>query len=122
MFLPMTVTSTPLLKDLYECITPQYAADWKVMGTLLGLSTGELKIIEHDNYHKAVSCCNAMLEKWLDVDAKATWEKLLRVVESHAVSTGQIFNTKGKVYTDLGITSYFYNQVTKYITYGTSLI
>ena len=50
---------------------------------------------DNNNYHKAVSCCNAMLEKWLDVDAKATWEKLLRVIESHAVSTGQIFNTKG---------------------------
>ena len=92
------MTSTPLLKDLYEHITPQYAADWKVMGTLLGISTEELRIIEHDNYHKAVPCCNAMLEKWLDVDTNATWEKLFRVIESHAVSTGQIVNTKGNYY------------------------
>ena len=26
---------------------------------------GDLNIIEHD-YHKAVPCCNAMLEEWLD--------------------------------------------------------
>ncbi|XP_065884799.1 mothers against decapentaplegic homolog 9-like isoform X2 [Dysidea avara] len=67
------------------------------MGTLLGISTEELRIIEHDNYHKAVPCCNAMLEKWLDVDTNATWEKLFRVIESHAVSTGQIVNTKAPI-------------------------
>ena len=88
------MASTPLLKDLYEHITPQYAADWKVMGTLLGLSTGELRIIEHDNYHKAVPCCNVMLEKWLDVDTNATWEKLFRVIESHAMCSEQILDAK----------------------------
>ena len=40
------VNTTPLLKDLYQHITPQYAADWKVIGTLLGLPSGELKTIE----------------------------------------------------------------------------
>ncbi|XP_065914025.1 protein NLRC3-like isoform X2 [Dysidea avara] len=82
-------TSTPLLKDLYENITPQYATDWKVIGALLGLSKEKLKVIEHDNYHKAVSCCNAMLEEWLEVDHSASWNKLLSVIHSPAVSNDQ---------------------------------
>jgi len=58
-----------------------------VIGTLLGLPREELKIIELEN-HKAVPCCNAMLEKWLDVDIAASWNKLLSVLHSPAVSSG----------------------------------
>ena len=60
-----------------------------MIGTLLGLPREELSIIEHDNYHKAVPCCNAMLDKWLEVDPSASWEKLLQVIESPAVSSDQ---------------------------------
>ena len=84
-----TATSTPLLKDLYEYITPQYATDWKVIGTLLGLPMEEQKITERD-YNKVVSCCNAMLEKWLEVDPSASWNKLLNVIQSPAVSNNQV--------------------------------
>ena len=31
------VMLTSKLKDLYQHITPQYAADWEVIGTLLGI-------------------------------------------------------------------------------------
>ena len=79
------VTTAPLLKDLYEHITPHYATNWKVIGTLLGLPREALKIIEHDNHDKAVPCSNAMLEKWLDVDSTATWNKLLSALHSPAV-------------------------------------
>ena len=57
-------------------IIPRYAANWRRTGILLGLSTGVLDIIEHDNRGKAESCCNAMFEKWLDVTKTASWEKL----------------------------------------------
>ena len=80
------VNTTPLLKDLYQHITPQYAADWKVIGTLLGLPSGTLDIIEHDHMHKATRCCNAMLRKWLETDTTASWRKLFTVIESPAVS------------------------------------
>ena len=80
------VNTTPLLKDLYQHITPQYAADWEVIGTLLGLPTATLKIIEYDNREKARQCCNAMLSKWLEVDTTASWRKLFTVIESPAVS------------------------------------
>ena len=80
------VNTTPLLKDLYQHITPQYAADWEVIGTLLGLPSGTLDIIEHDHMHKATRCCNAMLRKWLEMDTTASWRKLFTVIESPAVS------------------------------------
>ena len=87
-FLPCTTiaNSIPLLKDLYQHITPQYAADWIVIGTLLGLPSGMLDIIEHDHMHRATRCCNAMLRKWLEVDITASWSKLISVIESPAVS------------------------------------
>ena len=81
------VNTTPLLKDLYQHITPQYAADWKVIGTLLGLPSGELKAIEAGYPTNVKWCCNQMLEKWLEVDPTASWEKLLTVIESPAVSS-----------------------------------
>ena len=84
-----TATSTPLLKDLHNHITPHYAARWRVIGTLLGLPKGRLDIIEHDNYHKAEPCCDAVLGEWLEVDPSASWEKLLEAIESPAVSSDQ---------------------------------
>ena len=78
--------TTPLLKDLYEYITPLHAAMWKVMGTLLGLPIGELNIIEAGYPTNVKWCCNRMLEKWLEVDSTASWEKLFTAIESPAMS------------------------------------
>ena len=80
------VNTTPLLKDLHHYITPQYAVQWKVIGTQLGLPTGTLDVIEHDNHCKARECCNAMLKEWLQVDTTASWSKLSTVIESPVVS------------------------------------
>ena len=80
------MNATPLLKDLYKHVTPRYATDWKVIGTLLGLPSETLDIIEHDHFHKAIPCCNAMLKRWLQVDTTASWSKLFTVIESPAVS------------------------------------
>ena len=80
------MNTTPLLKDLYYYITPQYAVQWRVIGTQLGLSTGTLDIIEHDNHYKARDCCNAMLKEWLQMDTTASWRKLFTVIQSPAVS------------------------------------
>ena len=80
------VNAAPLLKELHQHITPQYAADWKVIGALLGLSSETLNIIEHNHKHKATHCCDAMLEEWLEVDATASWRKLFGVIESPSVA------------------------------------
>ena len=76
------------MKDLYENITPQFAADWKVIGTLLGLPTGELRAIEADYSTNVKWCCNKMLELWLEIDPTVSWKKLSSVIESPAVSCG----------------------------------
>ena len=85
----------PLLKDLYQHITPQYAVDWKVIGTLLGLPSGELTAIEAGYPINVKWCCNQMLEKWLEVDTTASWGKLFNVIESPAVSCSACSPDKG---------------------------
>jgi len=74
------------LKDLYQHITPHYAAYWKVIGTLLDLPYGNLKAIEAEHPTNIRWCCNQMLEKWLEIDSTASWEKLLEVIDSPAVT------------------------------------
>ena len=83
------MTTKPTLTDLYKNITPQYALKWKVIGTLLGVASEKLDIIEHDNRDKAEPCYNDMLKWWLRVDPTASWGKLFTVVESPAVSSGE---------------------------------
>ena len=83
------MTRVPKLKDLYEHITPQYAVQWKVIGTLLGLPSGALDVIEQDNMYRTTRCCNDMLKKWLEMDPTASWGKLFTVIESRAVSSGE---------------------------------
>ena len=77
----LTVTTKPELKDLYVYFTPQYALKWKVIGTLLGITSEKLNIIEHDNRDKAEFCCNEMLRWWLRIDVNASWGKLLAIIE-----------------------------------------
>ena len=85
MYILFIVNDTPLLKELYQYITPQYATNWEVIGTLLGICAGTLDIIEYDNSHRATNCCKAMLKKWLEIDDTASWKKLFTVIESPAV-------------------------------------
>jgi len=81
----LTVTSVPLLEELYEHVTPLYATEWRTIGALLGLRSEDIKIIEYDNISGAVPCCNAMWQKWLEVDVTATWEKLFTAIRSPAL-------------------------------------
>ena len=84
-----STVNIPLLGDLYEHITLKFAADWKVIGTLLGVPTGELNAIEAGWPTNTKWCCNQMLDKWLDMDPKASWEKIHKAIESPAVSSNQ---------------------------------
>ena len=92
------MTTIPELKDLYQHITPYYAADWKVIGTLLGLPSGELKAIEAGYPINVKWCCNQMLEKWLEVDPTATWGKILAVIESPVVSNDLVVDNSNYFY------------------------
>ena len=115
------VNTTPLLKDLYQHITPQYATEWKVIGTLLDLPSGELKAIEAGYPTNVKWCCNQMLEKWLEVDTTASWKKLLIVIESSAVSCSA--TDKGEYAVASYVTSYNIMQLasgisTDYVYYA----
>ena len=80
------VNTTPSLKDLYQHITPRYAADWFEIGILLGLSRGGLRTIEAGHPKNIKWCCNQMWNRWLQVNPNASWGELLSVIESPAVS------------------------------------
>ena len=104
----------PLLKDLCEYFTPDYAARWKVIGTILGVPTADLEIIESDYFHRTVNCCNAMLQKWLEADPAATWQKLVAAVESQAVitaTTGDSNQGKSELQLPYNIIIYTYAHV-----------
>ena len=87
----LTIVNTiPLLEDLHQHFTPQYAADWKVIGTELGLPSLELKAIEAGWPTNVKWCCNQVLEKWLEMDTAASWRKLFTVIESPAISSSAL--------------------------------
>ena len=87
------LNSPPKLKDLYNLITPEYAAHWKVIGTLLDIKKGILDGIERNFPNKVEWCCNELLDKWLERDTNATWKKLIEVIDSPAVAASIAANT-----------------------------
>ena len=84
-----TVCVRPLLKDLYRHFVPHYATKWKDIGTLLGLNSQVLMMIEADHPNNVKLSCREMLQRWLYMDRTATWEKLFTVIDLPAVSSGQ---------------------------------
>ena len=38
----------------------------------------------------AFRCCNEMLQKWLESDCNATWDKIWKAVESPAVTKAKL--------------------------------
>ena len=68
-------------------MTPYYAAKWMRIGVFLDIPYGALKIIESDCSGKCENCCDSMLAKWLEVDTKASWEKLIHSIDL-AISDG----------------------------------
>lgn len=86
MFILVNMSPPPLV-DLCERITPRYATDWKVIGTLLGIPNEDLKAIEMGYPTNPRWCCNQMLVKWLEIDSTASWNKLFKAIQSPAVSS-----------------------------------
>ena len=81
------MNSPPKLKDLYNLITPEYAAHWKVIGTLLGIEKGILTGVERNFPNNVSWCCNELLEEWLERDTEASWKKIIQVLDSPAVTS-----------------------------------
>ena len=82
----MDSTRPPDLKDLQNVITPQYAAHWITIGTQLRIPSGILQGIQASFPADAFRCCNMMLERWLETDCNATWDKMYNAVECPAVT------------------------------------
>ena len=84
-FFYVVLNSQPELRDLYNLITPEYAAHWKVIGTLLGVESGIMNAIEGAFPTNIPWCCNKFLETWHSRDTEATWKKIIHVIDSSAV-------------------------------------
>ena len=82
----LAISGTPSLRDLYEHVTPKHAADWRIIGMLLGIPNEELKAIEAGYPTNPKWCCNKMLEKWLELDPTASWDKLSEAIRLTEVS------------------------------------
>ena len=80
------MNSQPQLKDLYNLITPDYAAHWKVIGIVLGIEKGVLAGIERNFPNNVTWCCNELVEKWLERDTEASWKKIIEAIDSPAVA------------------------------------
>ena len=79
------LASKPLLKDLLNIVTPDYAVHWRKIGENLGIKSGVLDTIDHDNHHKAEDCCNTVWEEWLDIDTTAAWCKVIEIINSSTI-------------------------------------
>ena len=88
--------------QLYSNVLHQYAAQWEQLGLKLGLENYDILNISKDNAHnphQSVSCCKAMLEKWLQSVSSPTWGKLDDVINSLTfVQPVQFTGRKGMVY------------------------
>ena len=66
--------------DLYSSVIYQYAAQWEQFGLKLGLPDYDIANISESNAHlqagRSVTCCKAVLEKWLRNIPSPTWGKI----------------------------------------------
>ena len=61
------------------------ADKWKDLGVQLLVRSDHLRIIAADHPHDALSCCQCVLEKWLDTTTDATWNQLIAALRSPSV-------------------------------------
>ena len=95
MFYITVHSKKPLLTELYDFVTPNYAASWKEIGSQLGIQNGILHSIEINSFTDVGKCCDEMFEEWLNADPTASWGKLIKVIDSPAVL--DILNTFTKL-------------------------
>ena len=67
---------TPKMRDLNRYVTNKYAADWKDIGTELGLKDNIVDNIEKNNRSIVQDCLKDVLKKWLKLTPNATWRTL----------------------------------------------
>jgi hypothetical protein len=76
---PSKVRIKPTLPDLYPI--PIANSNWRTLGLALGLSQEQLSAIElkQNTDHKRK---RAMFRRWLEVDSRPSWKKVIRALEA----------------------------------------
>ena len=74
-------TKRPELKDLCKHVLPLYAAQWRMIGIILGMQSGQLEVIKADYPNNAVECCTNLFIKWLQGNENVTWEKMFEAID-----------------------------------------
>ena len=72
------------MRELHTNVVDKYASQWEQLGLKLGLRGYDIANISRDHV-LSISCCAAMLEKWLQVFQSPTWGKLDDVIKSLAI-------------------------------------
>ena len=76
----------PLLKDLYDLVTPSAADKWKDIGVHLLhpilIEKRVLEVIAADHLHSVENCCKSMFNKWLETQKDASWSQLIKVINA----------------------------------------
>ena len=76
------------MRDLGQMLT-EYCTQWKDIGAQLGLSSALLRVIDADNT-KQRECFRETLQKWLQMDTKATWHKLELAITNATRGSGAL--------------------------------
>ena len=86
------------MKDLHQYVCKQYASQWELLASFLGLEDYHIDNISKDNEHnpnRSVTCCTAVLKMWLKKTASPTWGILDNAVKNLLNKIQMISNTTG---------------------------
>ena len=76
----------PLLKDLYDHVVPSVADKWRDIGVHLLhptlIDNRVLEVIAADHPHSVEGCCKSMFEKWLGTQKDASWNQLIKSINT----------------------------------------
>ena len=91
------------MRDLYNHVVHQFAAQWEDLGLKLGLQDYNIANISKDNAHnpdQSVTCCKTVLQKWLKKVPSPTWGKLDDAINSLIIAPMST-DHKGRVYQNI---------------------
>ena len=71
----------PTEQEFNNYIRDKVAKDWYDLGVQLGITFEKLNIIKINDSGNVQMCCTMMFQYWLQVDAKANWNKLIKALE-----------------------------------------
>ena len=69
------------MKDILNNVIPQWAPNWRELGTQLIIDQHLMNIIEKDHPNDCTKCCFEMFHKWLSKNPEACWEDITTAVD-----------------------------------------